>query len=105
MTGKLIFTAMRSIFLLVCVVSSLLASTEQFPNINIPFIPIPNTPIPPVTPAGAPFTIRPRFLNETLGVEVQLDMNSALRNIGIKDIYLGIHFPLCSRVCFTIRKI
>jgi hypothetical protein len=88
---------MRAIFLLLCVVSSLLANTEQFPNFNIPFIPIPSTPIPPVTPPGAPFTIRPQFLNETLGVEVQLDMNSALKNLGIKDIYLGVQFPLCSR--------
>lgn len=45
-----------------------------------------------------PFTIRTTINNASLGVEALLEMDSTLRAIGIRDIYVGAQFPVCTSV-------
>lgn len=47
---------------------------------------------------AAPFEIYALKLNNSIGFEVQLIMNAALRAAGVRDIKFGAYFPLCSNV-------
>lgn len=47
---------------------------------------------------AAPFEIYAVRLNNSIGFEIQLVMNSVLRSAGVRDIKFGAYFPLCSNV-------